>query len=503
MPYTLLKVTEQSGNSLTNYPLEIILNSSWSGWSANPTKDSIYVTDDAGNPLYYWIEVFDTTNKKLVIHVKIPSLPANSSINIRLYYAETNPYTSYHNGNQVFDFFDDFRTETALDTTKWDTWQTADSITFSTDGIKITKTSGVAGIISKNTFDFSVLKKIITVFRQDVAGSYDANVYVVPTVPTADPWGNVSDWIRKTQSSSVIIYKKVAGTITTLNSLSIDGSVFHRHKLRLKIASSGIIIWDVDYVNQYRNTAESLYTTALNYLLPLISSASGYTRSIIMQFIAVGQAVDPEPSVSIAYPPLTSSSINDTVTPPTITSASINDTVTPSSFLLSSPSVNDIVTPVLASPSISDIVTPSGLLLSSPAVNDIVTPSIITSPSVNDIVTPLLITSPSINDIVTVYPPIVLPPALIPKGIKYRDYRELVVGVDFALATFPEQYRKITLVATKEMLVYLYADEYDTINPPHVIKPDTPISFTTPIKIVKAKLTKPEFEGKLYIYVER
>jgi hypothetical protein len=99
--------------------------------------------------------------------------------------------------------------------------------------------------------------------------------------------------------------------------------------------------------------------------------------------------------------------------------------------------------------------------------------------------------------------PIIRVTAPIPKGIKYRDYRELVVGVDFALATFPEQYRKITLVATKEMLVYLYADEYDTINPPHVIKPDTPISFTTPIKIVKAKLTKPEFEGKLYIYVER
>jgi len=364
MPYTLLAITEQSGNYLTNYPVEIILDSSWNGWNANPTKDSIYITDYNGNPLYYWIEVFDTTNKKLVIHTKIPSLPANSTIKIKLYYAETNPYPSYNNGNQVFDFFDEFRVETSLDPNKWTTYETANSITFTSDGINITKTSGFAGICTLNTIDFSTLKKIIITKKVNAGDKWNTALYIIPTLPSSgDPY-NQNDWFADFQGTfgdAIRLDKKINGTEGEVKRVQpIDPTIFHRHKLKLKITSSGIVIWDLDYSNVYRNTSETLFSTSTNYIILGVSADTGYTRTITAQYIAIGQAVDPEPQVTIATE---------------ITSPSINDIAT---SLLSSPTINDIVTSMLSSPTINDVVTS---ILSSPAINDIIT-SVLSSPSI-------------------------------------------------------------------------------------------------------------------------
>jgi len=110
---TPIDVKENSGNNLTDYQIMINLTSSWDGWSYVKSDGSdIYFTDSSGNPLYFWIESWDYTNKNAIIWVKIPSLPANSTVRIYLHYAGTNPYTSYKSGSNTFLLFDDFVTNT-------------------------------------------------------------------------------------------------------------------------------------------------------------------------------------------------------------------------------------------------------------------------------------------------------------------------------------------------------------------------------------------------------
>jgi len=118
---TPIDVKENSGSNLTDYQVMIQLTSSWDGWSLVASDGSdIYFTDSSGNPLYFWIEKFDYTNKNAIIWVKIPSLPASSTIRIYLRFGVLpNPYSSYRDGTKTFDFFDDFN-DGVVDTSKWD-----------------------------------------------------------------------------------------------------------------------------------------------------------------------------------------------------------------------------------------------------------------------------------------------------------------------------------------------------------------------------------------------
>ena len=102
-------ITERSGQDLTDYQVRIELDENWKGWSiVSKNKDSMFFIDDNGQPLYFWIESFDSTNKQAVIWVKIPSIPASSSITVYLCHSISNPYRNYNNPEQVFLVFDDF-----------------------------------------------------------------------------------------------------------------------------------------------------------------------------------------------------------------------------------------------------------------------------------------------------------------------------------------------------------------------------------------------------------
>jgi len=70
----------------------------------------IRIADQDYSQLYFWIEEFDYSGKYAVIWVKIP---ANTT---ELYIAYGNPSatkSAYENGEQVFEFFDDFSTDTS------------------------------------------------------------------------------------------------------------------------------------------------------------------------------------------------------------------------------------------------------------------------------------------------------------------------------------------------------------------------------------------------------
>ena len=80
-------ITERSGRDLTDYQVLIQLWSSNFDFSkAQENGEDIRFTDSEGNLLDYWIEKWDSANEKAKIWVKVPSIPANGSTEIWMYY---------------------------------------------------------------------------------------------------------------------------------------------------------------------------------------------------------------------------------------------------------------------------------------------------------------------------------------------------------------------------------------------------------------------------------
>ena len=116
-----IAIIEQSGTSLLDYPLKIELNASnFDGWDKIAYYDGsdIYFVDESGSPLYYFVEDFDLQNRKATIWVKIPNIPASSTVTVYMYFGWENPYNAYHDPYSVFPFYDGFDT----DLSRWDAY---------------------------------------------------------------------------------------------------------------------------------------------------------------------------------------------------------------------------------------------------------------------------------------------------------------------------------------------------------------------------------------------
>ena len=103
-----ITITEQSGNNLSDYQVRIDLDATNFDFShAQTNGEDIRFTDANGNLLSYWIEEWDAVNESAKVWVKVPSIPANSTVEIFLYYG--NPeITSASDSEATFEFFDDF-----------------------------------------------------------------------------------------------------------------------------------------------------------------------------------------------------------------------------------------------------------------------------------------------------------------------------------------------------------------------------------------------------------
>jgi len=85
-----ITITEQSGNDLTDYQVLIELNSTNFDFShAQTNGEDIRFTDASGNLLDYWIEEWDAVNETAKVWVKVPSIPANGTVDIYCYYGNS------------------------------------------------------------------------------------------------------------------------------------------------------------------------------------------------------------------------------------------------------------------------------------------------------------------------------------------------------------------------------------------------------------------------------
>jgi len=104
----VITITEQSGDNLTNHQVLVELNSTNFNFSHTRSDGGdIRFTDTAGNLLPYWIESYDASAQAAKIWVKVPSLPANATTVIYMYYGNSS-VLSESDGDATFEFFDDF-----------------------------------------------------------------------------------------------------------------------------------------------------------------------------------------------------------------------------------------------------------------------------------------------------------------------------------------------------------------------------------------------------------
>jgi len=98
--YEIIIDSSKVDSTLTDFPLMVKLDSSFTGWS-DLTQDSGYFTDEFENILDHEIEYY-SQGIKAVYHVRIPSISSSSNTKFRLY---LNGF-GYTNGNNPADVWD-------------------------------------------------------------------------------------------------------------------------------------------------------------------------------------------------------------------------------------------------------------------------------------------------------------------------------------------------------------------------------------------------------------
>lgn len=119
-------ITEQSGNTLTNYTVKIVLNTSIFDYSKakDDGSDLRFTLDDGVTTIPYWIESWNPGGES-VIWVKVPEISANGEKTIYMYYGNPGA-VSQSNATATFQIYETFD---VLDTDLWELLGRTDLIT--------------------------------------------------------------------------------------------------------------------------------------------------------------------------------------------------------------------------------------------------------------------------------------------------------------------------------------------------------------------------------------
>jgi hypothetical protein len=217
-----------NSNSLTDYQVLVTLDTQ-SLISAGKMKtdcgDIRFTDSDGSTLLNYWIESgCNTASTK--IWVKVPSIPANSSKTIYVYYGNPSA-TSLSNGDATFDFFDDFL-GTSVDTSKWIITDTTGWSIVSGE-LKGTNTTG--RLTSIPTFNPGIILEIKSRYISLPPNGYQIGGFFISTSdgfgflnhPSTDYYRNDATWVQlgPTSPSATNLLTK----ITVKSSTQVDLSV--------------------------------------------------------------------------------------------------------------------------------------------------------------------------------------------------------------------------------------------------------------------------------------
>ena len=117
-----ITIDNPNSTALTNYQVLIVTNTAnliSQGKMKSNGADIRFTDEDGETLLSYWIEEGTINTGSTRIWVKVPNIPVNSTKIIYMYYGKADA-TSESNGDNTFEFFDDFE-DGQIDTNKWTT----------------------------------------------------------------------------------------------------------------------------------------------------------------------------------------------------------------------------------------------------------------------------------------------------------------------------------------------------------------------------------------------
>ena len=115
-PYVVpINIREKAGLDLSDFQVRILLTeNNFNGWDkVEPDGTDIYITDENGSPLPFYIELFNVSARRGAIWTKIPSIPANGIVRILLNFGNPDLVPTYmRDPTKVFDKVENFESGT-------------------------------------------------------------------------------------------------------------------------------------------------------------------------------------------------------------------------------------------------------------------------------------------------------------------------------------------------------------------------------------------------------
>jgi hypothetical protein len=284
----------QNSNTLTDYQVLVTVDTA-SPISAGKMRSDggdIRFTDSDGTTLLnYWIqEGINTSSTK--IWVKVPSIPASSKKVIYLYYGNPSA-TSLSNGDNTFDFFDDFL-GTSLDTTKWQALS-GGSISVSNGELVLTGDGTYRGKIISKTFQTTENNAIVSKGRVADPTNSSALLLIQCNKTFSVAYDKPSNgFFLDLYGTDFPIVKTVNGTLTNLSGTGTDpwpDTAYHIHELRK--SGSTLEAW----MDGSKKASVSDTTTFVDKYIGLTSRELNYTT--YFDWVFVRKYILPEPTTSV------------------------------------------------------------------------------------------------------------------------------------------------------------------------------------------------------------
>jgi len=267
-----IRITSLVDYDIQDFPVLIDFPGDWIGFNLiQPDGSDIAFLDKAGNPLYFYIWKIDLTSKVLKTIVKIPLLKANETTTIKiLINLIPNPYSSYHDVKNAYNWVEDFETGSLAN------WNTAATSQYPPTVLSDTTMTNKEGTYYARVSRFG---------ESSYAGEY-TRMWRSLGVPETGKWA-----------------------IELLYFLKGGGGYDSQDILQAQVNLGGTTLWSKQFAKDYLEYGElslagdvSNDNSNLEFYAKAVSVSGGWMdlRIFAVDFIRVRKTVDPYPLIDVS-----------------------------------------------------------------------------------------------------------------------------------------------------------------------------------------------------------
>ena len=277
-----VRITERSGNTLKYYQIRIEIGAGDPifAHARSAGEDIRFCYHPEEEMLSYWIEKYDPVAEEAIIWVKVPEIPANSEIEIYMYYG--NPeVASASDSEATFIIFDDFE-DGVLD------WLVSLGSFTESDGMLYTSSN--PGRCYKPNSEAEIAAK----FKARVTAAdnaYDIWVDILATGTYSNESGNDGYFVKRYGGGQVWIDRSDDGSATGLLNISGLPADTNWHIIEITRDASGKISYYEDGELK-GSVTDTTYSSTVNFII-------GGSKGCYYDWILVRKYTYPEPSISI------------------------------------------------------------------------------------------------------------------------------------------------------------------------------------------------------------